>query len=107
MNLMRMSVLVGVLIAGGWGLGGSSSRAQDWGWAVPAPAPAVRYYYGPGYYGYGYYPYPTAPAAPTYRGGFSTAPARSHSGGTSASRFAQDYTGRHDGLARPWLRPLP
>jgi hypothetical protein len=106
MNILRKSVLVGVLMIGGRGLGTSSAHAQVRSGTTPTPAPAVRYYYGPGYNGYGYYYYPTAPTAPTYRGGFYTAAARSYSGGTPASRSVQDYTGRHDGLARPWLRPL-
>jgi hypothetical protein len=107
MNRIGVMVLVGGLAVGGLGLTAASAQAQVRGGTAPALAPAVRYYSGPGYYGYGYYYYPTAPAAPTYRGGIYTAPARSYSGGTSASRSAQDYTGRHDGLARPWLRPLP
>lgn len=106
MNRIRLMVLVGVVAIGGLGLAVSSAYAQAPGVAPGAAAPAARYYYGPGYNGYGYYYYPTAPAAPTYRGGFFTAPARSNSGGTPASRPAQDYTGRHDGLYRPWLRPL-
>ena len=104
MNRVRLMMLVGVLTVGGSVLVAPSVHAQAP--SVAAPASAPRYYYGWGYNGWGYYYYATAPTAPTYRGGFFTAPARSSSGGTSANRPVQDYTGRHDGLARPWLRPL-
>jgi hypothetical protein len=106
MNRIRVIVLVAVLTVGGLGLAGSSALAQVRSGTAPTPAPAARYYYGPGYNGYGYYYYPAAPTAPTYRGGFYTAPAPNFSGGTSTRRSVPDYTGRHDGLARPWLRPL-
>jgi hypothetical protein len=106
MNRLRTSLLVGFLVIDGWKLGTSSAQAQVGIRTAPAPAPAPRYYYGPGYNGYGYYYYPTAPTVPTYRGGFYSAPARSYSGGSSTRRPALDYTGRHDGLARPWLQPL-
>jgi hypothetical protein len=104
MNRIRVRVLAGVLAVGGLGLAASWAQAQAP--SVAAPASAPRYYYGWGYNGWGYYYYPTAPTTPTYRGGFYSAPARSYSGGTSTNRPVQDYTGRHDGLARPWLRPL-
>jgi hypothetical protein len=102
MNRLRVTMLVWVLAVGGLGLAASSAHAQAPSGAAPAPAP--RYYYGPGYYGYGYYYYPTAPSIPTYRGGFYSAPYRSW--GTSTGQPAYDPTGRHDGLYRPWLRPL-
>jgi hypothetical protein len=105
MNILRKSVLVGALMIGGLGLGTSSAQAQVRGGTAPAPAPAVRFYYGPGYDGYGG-SYASVPTAPTYRGGsYSAAPRRSI-GGASTGRSVRDYTGRHDGLARPWLRPL-
>jgi hypothetical protein len=104
MNRIRLVVLAGVCAVGGLGHFASSAHAQAPSGAVPASAP--RYYYGWGYNGWGYYYYPTAPTAPTYSGGFYSAPARTYTGGTSTSRPAQDYTGRHDGLYRPWLRPL-
>jgi hypothetical protein len=103
MNRIRMTVLFGILAAGGLWLVASTAQAQVRGGTAPAPAPAARYYYGPGYNGYGYYSYPTAP---TYGGGFYSAPAPNVSRGASTSRPVQDYTGRHDGLYRPWLRPL-
>lgn len=105
MKRMKTMVLAGVLAVGGLVVGTSAAKAQ-------APAgTAPRYFYGLGPNGYGYYYYPTAPApapvaAPTYRGGFYSAPARRSSRGPSTSRPARDYTGRHDGLARPWLQPL-
>jgi hypothetical protein len=89
----------------GWKLGTSSAQAQVGIGTAPAPALAARYDYGPGYNRYGYY-YPSVATAPTYRGGSYSAPARSTSQGTSTSRSVLDYTGRHDGLARPWLQPL-
>jgi hypothetical protein len=106
MNLMQTSLFVGVLMVGGLGLGTSSAQAQVPGGTASTSASAARYYYGPGYFGYGYYYYPTAPSVPTYRGGYYSAPARSSGGGTSARSSLQDYTGRHDGLSRPWLQPL-
>ena len=107
MNRIRLAVLAVVFAVGGWGLVPSSAHAQAPGGAAPTSTP--RYYYGWGYNGWGYYYYPAAPApaaAPPYRGGFYSAPASVYSGGTSSNRPVEDYTGRHDGLARPWLRPL-
>lgn len=103
MSLTRTTVLAGVLAVGGLVVGTSAAKAQ-----APANS-APRYFYGLGPNGYGYYYYPTAPAmapaaAPTYRGGFYSAPARSSRRGRSSAVY--DPTGRHDGLARPWLRPL-
>jgi hypothetical protein len=102
MNRLRLTVLSGLLVFAGLSLGASQAMAQIPSGAAPAP----RYYYGPGYSGYGYYYYPTAPTVPTYRGGYYSAPAPSYSRGTSTSRYPYDPTGRHDNLARPWLRPL-
>jgi hypothetical protein len=99
MNHIRVTVLAGVLTIGSLGLFTSYAHAQVPGSA--APATASRYYNG-----WGYYYYPTVRTAPTYRGGFYSAPARNYSQSTSTSRSGHDYTGRHDGLIRPWLRPL-
>jgi hypothetical protein len=99
MNRIRLMVLAGLFAVSGLGLVASSAQARS----GAAPASAPRYYYGWGYNGWGYYYYPTAP---TYLGGFFSTPAPSYPRGSSTSRPAQDYTGRHDGLARPWLRPL-
>jgi hypothetical protein len=104
MNRIRVTVLAGLLAVGGLGLVAPSAHAQAP--RVAAPASAPRYYYGWGSNGWGYYYYTTAPTAPTYLGGFYSAPARSYSRGSSTSHLPQDYTGRHDGLARPWIRPL-
>jgi hypothetical protein len=101
---IRSLVFAGIFAVVGFGLVASSARAQAPSSATPASTP--RYYYGWGYNGWGYYYYPTAPAAATFRGGFYSAPARSYDRGTSTSHLPQDYTGRHDGLARPWIRPL-
>lgn len=103
MNRIRVTLLAGVLAVGGLGLIGASAHAQAPNGVAPAPTP--RYYYGWGYNGWGYYYYPAAPSVPT-RGGFFSGPARTSTGGSATSRPAQDYTGRHDGLYRPWLRPL-
>jgi hypothetical protein len=107
MTRIRVLLLTGVVAVGGSGFAALSAQAQAPRVAAAGPAPRV-YYYGPGYNGYGYYYYPAAPTAPTYRGGFYTAPARAPSiaRGTTTRRSVQDYTGRHDGLSRPWLRPL-
>jgi hypothetical protein len=105
MNRIRVTLLAGLFGAGGLGLIASSAHAQAPSLAAPASSP--RYYYGWGYNGWGYYSYPTAPTAPVYRGGFYSAPAPRYSRGTSTRRPVEDYTGRHDGLARPWIRPLP
>lgn len=100
MNRVRSAMLAGVLAVGGLELGSSSVQAQyPGGNAATTPryyAPGGGYYYAPqpapSYYAPRYY----APA-PAYR-----APARSMSQG----RGYPDITGRHDRLARPWLKPL-
>lgn len=73
-------------------------------------ATVPRYTYGPGYYGYGYYPYssPTAaspPASAYYR---YSAPSGHYRGdGDSVGPGHRDWTtGRDNGLAKPWLRPM-
>lgn len=103
MNRVRLAMVAGVLAVGGLGLGSSSVQAQ-----YPGGNTATPRYYAPGggYYGGYYYAPQPAPSyyapryyapAPAYR-----APARSMSRG----RGYPDITGRHDGLARPWLKPL-
>jgi hypothetical protein len=106
MNRIRMIGLFGILAVGGLWLAVAPAHAQVRGGTAPTPSPAPRYYYGPGPNGYGYYYYPAAATVPTYGGGFYTSPAPTVSRGASTRRPVQDYTGRHDGLARPWLRPL-
>lgn len=108
MNRIRVMVLAGVFAAGGLGIIASSARAQAPGGTAPASTP--RYYYGWGYNGWGYYYYPTAPPAPTYRGGFYTAPApartSARASSTAPSTDREWPTGRNVPLAKPWLRPL-
>ena len=75
--------------------------------SAPAPgqsyAPSGTYYYG------GYY-YAAPQPAPLYYGRYiDPAPVRSHApsrGSIMRNRVASSYdpTGRHDGLARPWLK---
>jgi hypothetical protein len=107
MNRMRSTMLAGVLaVVGGLGLGVVPAQAQVRG-AAPVPG---SYYYGPGYNGYGYYFYPTAPAFPTYRGGFYSTPAPTSRVPVTRSaapthRF-HDPAGRDLPLYKPWLRPL-
>lgn len=102
MNRVQLAMLAGVLGFGGLGLGNSSAQAQYMG-GPPAAAPRYTaagggYYYAPqaapSYYGY-------APrySAPAYR-----VPARGVGQARSYSNY--DPSGRHDNLARPWLKPL-
>jgi hypothetical protein len=95
-------ILYGVL--GAIGFGTTSAQAQYMG---SAPAPS---YYAPSvsYYGRGYYVAPQ-PAARYYGNYYFSAPARSYrpsSGSFTRGRVPSSYdpSGRHDGLARPWLR---
>lgn len=104
MNRVRLAMMAGVLAFGGLWLGNSSAKAQYMG-GNTATAPRFNPSAG-GYYGGYYYAPQPAPSyyapryyapSPAYR-----APARSMSRG----RGYPDITGRHDGLARPWLKPL-
>ncbi len=103
MKRTKTMVLAGVLAVGGLGAATSVAKAQ-----APTGA-APRYFYGLGPNGYGYYYYPTAPAsAPTYRGGFYSAPARpsARASGTTPSTYREYGSGRNLYLAKPWLKPL-
>jgi hypothetical protein len=104
MTRVRLMALAGAL--GAFGFASTSAEAQSMG---NAPAPRYSYLPGGGYYYGGFY-YAPQPApgyyapryyapAPVYR-----APASSASRGRNDSDY--DPTGRHDGLARPWLKPL-
>src|SRR4051794_30619956 len=105
MNRMRLMVLSGLMMLGSLGLGTSSAQAQSVGGTTPR---TPRYYgAGGGYYGGYYFAPQAAPSynAPRYSAPAAayTAPARSPSRSTSGN---YDPSGRHDGLARPWLKPL-
>jgi hypothetical protein len=103
MNRMRSMMLASVL--GAFGFGTTSAQAQYMG-GVPAPS----YSYAPSaaYYGPGPYVVPQ-PAPRYYRGYYFSAPAWSYRpspGSVMHDRVSSSYdpTGRHDRLARPWLR---
>lgn len=73
-------------------------------------ATVPRYTYGPGYNGYGYYLYssPTAAAPPAsaYHS-YSSPSGHYRSDGDSVGPGHRDWTtGRDNGLAKPWLRPM-
>jgi hypothetical protein len=106
MNRVRLAMLAGVLATLGLGLGGSLAQAQYMGgYTSTAPRYSAS---GLGYYS-GYYYAPRSASsylapryyapAPAYQ-----APARSTGQGQGYSTY--DPSGRHDGLARPWLKPL-
>ena len=105
MNRIRLFVLSGFLALGGFALGASSAQAQSMGWG---PIPTYSYVPSGGYYSGGYSfalqpatrGYYYAAASPAYR-----SPAWSMSHHVRAYS-AFDPTGRHDGLARPWLNLL-
>jgi hypothetical protein len=73
-----------------------------------APAPSYSYAPSAGYYSAGSYVIPQ-PVPPDYGGYFFSAPAWSYRpspGSFMRNRVSSSYdpTGRHDRLARPWLR---
>jgi hypothetical protein len=99
MNHIRLSVFVGLIALVGLGFTARSAQAQY----VPQPSgyPTGSYYAPSG----GYY-YTPQPARTYYAPRFyAPAPAYRSSAGSRRS-VPYDPTGRHDGLARPWLRPL-
>jgi hypothetical protein len=73
-------------------------------------AAVPRYTYGPGYYGYGYYPYSSPAAASPPASAYHTysSPSGHYRGdGDSVGPGHRDWTtGRDNGLAKPWLRPM-
>ena len=82
-----------------------------------ATTPSPRYVYAPGYYGYGYYAYPgpeTVPqptaSAHTYYSTpryYSTPSGHYRGDGDSVGPGHRDWsTGRDNGLAKPWMRPM-
>ncbi len=105
MNRVRLAMLAGVLGFGGLGLGSSSAQAQYMGGTTAAVSPYTAA--GGGYYGGYYYAPRAAPSYSGYAPRYSTpayrVPARSMSRGGG---YPHNPSGRHDGLARPWLQPL-
>jgi len=73
-------------------------------------AAVPRFTYRPGYYGYGYYPYgsPTAASPPASAYHTYSTPSRHYRGdGDSVGSGHRDWsTGRDNGLAKPWMRPM-
>jgi hypothetical protein len=100
MNRVRMMLFAGVL--GAFGFGTTPAQAKS---MTSAPTRRVSYAPSGGYY------YDAAPPpAPLYYGrSINPAPVRSHTpswASTKRHRVGSSYdpSGRHDGLARPWLR---
>jgi hypothetical protein len=106
MNRVRMMLLAGVL--GAFGFGTTSAQAQSMG---SAPAPSYSYVPSAGYYSAGSNVI-TQPVPRFYGGSVFSAPAWSYRpsrpspGSFMQNRVSSSYdpTGRHDRLARPWLR---
>jgi hypothetical protein len=104
MNRVRMILFAGVLGAVGYGT--TPARAQS---VTSAPTRRVSYApSGANYYG-GYYNAAPQPALLSYGRSIDPALARSHTpswGNSMLHRVGSSYdpSGRHDGLARPWLR---
>jgi hypothetical protein len=104
MNRVRMMLFAGVL--GAIGFGTTSAQAQ-----IVTSAPVWRVSYAPGggyYYGW-YYNVAPQPATPYYGRSIDPAPVRSHTpswASITRDRVGSTYdpSGRHDGLARPWLK---
>jgi hypothetical protein len=104
MNRVRMMLFAGVL--GALGFGTTPAQAQS-----VTSAPTRRVSYAPsGGYSYGGYDNAAPQPAPlSYGRSINPAPVRSHApsrASTMRHRVGSSYdpTGRHDGLARPWLR---
>jgi len=101
MNRMRLMVLSGFVVLGS--LGALSAEAQSVGGNTTY---APRYYAANGGYFSGGYYFAPGPA-PTYAAPRYTAPASVYRApAPRAPMRSNDVTGRHDGLARPWLQPL-
>ena len=103
MNRVRMLLLAGVLGASGFVT--TPAQAQS---ATSTPTRRVSYVPSGGYY-YGGYSNAAPQPAPLYYGrSIAPAPVRYYTPSwtsTTRHRAASSYdpTGRHDGLARPWL----
>jgi hypothetical protein len=104
MNRVRMMLFAGVL--GALGFGTTPAQAQS---VTSAPIRRASYAPSGGYY-YGGYDYAAPQPAPFYYGRpIEPVPVRSYTpswASTARHRvgYSYDPTGRHDGLARPWLR---
>jgi hypothetical protein len=107
MNRVQMILFVFAGVLGAFGFGTTPAQAQS---VTSAPAPGYSYAPRGGYYSYGGYYHAAPRPAPHSNGRFNDpAPVRSRTpswGSLMRNRFASSYdpTGRHDGLARPWLR---
>jgi hypothetical protein len=104
MNRVRMILFAGVLGASGFGT--TPAQAQS---VTSTPTRRVSYAPSEGDYYGGYSNAAPQPAPLDYGRSIDPAPVRSHTpswASTTRHRFAPSYdpTGRHDGLARPWLR---
>jgi hypothetical protein len=104
MNRVRLILFAGVL--GAFGFVTTQAQAQS-----ATSAPTRRVSYAPsGDYHYGGYDNAAPPPAPQYYGRpIDPAPVRSHTpsrASTMRHRVGSSYdpSGRHDGLARPWLK---
>ncbi len=106
MNRVRLAMLAGVLGFGGLGLGSSSAQAQYMGGTTAAVSPYTAA--GGGYYGGYYYAPQAAPSYYGYAPRYSTPAYRAPARGVGRARSYSNYdpSGRHDNLARPWLKPL-
>ena len=100
MNRMRMILFGGVL--GALGFGTTPAQAQS---VKSAPTRRVSYAPSGGYY----YTATPQPAPLSYGRSINPAPVRSHTPSWASTMWhrvgsSYDPTGRHDGLARPWLK---
>jgi hypothetical protein len=104
MNRMRMILFAGVL--GGFGFGTTPAQAQS---LTSVPTRRVSYVSSGGYAPGGYSNAAPQPAPLSYGRSIAPPPVRSQApswASTMRHRVGSSYdpTGRHDGLARPWLR---
>jgi hypothetical protein len=104
MNRVRMILIAGVL--GAFEFGTTPAQAQS-----VTSAPTRRVSYAPsGGYSYGGYSNAAPKPAPIYHGrSIDPAPVRPHTPSPASTirhraGYLYDPSGRHDGLARPWLR---
>jgi hypothetical protein len=104
MNRVRIIQFAGVL--GAFGFGTTPAQAQS---VTTAPTRRVSYAPNGGYSSGGYSNTAAQPAPLSYGHPIAPAPVRSHTpswASTMRHRVGSSYdpSGRHDGLARPWLR---
>jgi hypothetical protein len=104
MNRVRMILFAGVL--GASGLGTTPAQAQS---VTSAPTPRVAYAPSGGDHDRGSSSAAPQPAPLSYGRSIEPAPVRPHTRSwarTTRHRVGSSYdpSGRHDGLARPWLK---